>query len=577
MKYKNLLLATTLAFGSVMAPAVNLMNATPVFAEGENATNPVITINGKIDNANYTAYQLFKAETNGDTAADLDPNVPLTKIEWGADVDEEKFIAAVNSVTGSNLASNATASDVAEALEGISDTKTRQLADLAFGTNGYITGTGTASVTDPSNAKKATITVPSKGYYLINETTNSSDLQFANTILKVVTKNREITTKDSTKPTSEKKVHENVKDTTDITVKNSSTDQNGKVYNDTADASIGDDVDFVIYVTIPQGLSSYSDYVMTVKDVMEQGLTFNKDLKIYRATKTGDVITKGTELTDQLNELDGTNTSGDLGFVYKFDAVAEIAKNLIAEGDTLIFEFSAELNSSAVIGSTGNKNSSQLGWAGNRNEVSGGGHDEADTPWDNVLVFTYKLDGNKFDGNNEATKLEGAEFILQAKDGEHSGLYAVITDGKISGWTDVKNSASKMTSSADGKFGVTGLDDGTYDLIEVKAPTGYNLLETPITFTISADTSNGKDTVDTGTLTDEKRGQLVNLDIEIDDSTSDGDIPTGTVGTNVPNHKGSTLPETGGMGTTMLYTVGGVLVAGAAVLMVTNKRMRKED
>lgn len=135
--------------------------------------------------------------------------------------------------------------------------------------------------------------------------------------------------------------------------------------------------------------------------------------------------------------------------------------------------------------------------------------------------------------------------------------YAVVdANNKITGWTTEgvkpeegadasKTYASVFTTPASGKFTITGLDSDTYYLEEIVAPAGYNLLKAPITVTVKND----------GTVTY-------------------GDNSTGEV--RVLNSTGTELPSTGGMGTTIFYVLGGVLMAGAFVLLVVRKRMRTE-
>lgn len=130
-------------------------------------------------------------------------------------------------------------------------------------------------------------------------------------------------------------------------------------------------------------------------------------------------------------------------------------------------------------------------------------------------------------------------------------------DGKIAAESWPANTV--LTSNADGLFTVTGLDVGTYMLREIVAPTGYNLLKSDITATIAAD-NDGKTT-------------LTALPVTVGNTTSDGYIETGVVNVTVQNKKGTTQPETGGIGTTIIYTVGGILVLVVVVQLVTKKRM----
>ena len=107
------------------------------------------------------------------------------------------------------------------------------------------------------------------------------------------------------------------------------------------------------------------------------------------------------------------------------------------------------------------------------------------------------------------------------------------------------------------------MDAGTYELYETKAPGGYNKLKDPIKIVITATLDKTED-----------NPALTALTIKVDDSAAeDGDVTKGTVSTTVTNNSGATLPETGGVGTTLFYIIGGVLMVGAAVLLVTRKRM----
>ena len=108
------------------------------------------------------------------------------------------------------------------------------------------------------------------------------------------------------------------------------------------------------------------------------------------------------------------------------------------------------------------------------------------------------------------------------------------------------------------QFVWTGLDDGDYKLVETTTPAGYNTID-PIEFTITAE----HDVLsDNPALKDLDGGDLFT-----------GEVSTGALSADVENRTGATLPETGGMGTTLFYVIGATLAIGAAVVMVTRKRM----
>ena len=237
-------------------------------------------------------------------------------------------------------------------------------------------------------------------------------------------------------------------------------------------------------------------------------------------------------------------------------------------------EYTAELLSTAVIGDTGNKNEVYLEYANDPNATSDGA--TSNTKTDEVLVFTYALDVTKVDGKDGTTKLANAEFVLLSSDKTKA---AKVSNGKLVEWVTVPavvngiipySDGTKLTSGSDGKFVIAGLDAGSYYLRETKAPAGYNLLGNDIGITITA-------TLDKS----ENNPSLTALEIIVrEDKTgavateSIGAVTTGIVSTCVENIAGARLPDTGGIGTTIFYIAGSMLVLTAAGLPVTRKRRK---
>lgn len=152
---------------------------------------------------------------------------------------------------------------------------------------------------------------------------------------------------------------------------------------------------------------------------------------------------------------------------------------------------------------------------------------------------------------------------------EGSGTEGAIT---YEDWTSY-NETNKviLTSNDDGLFQVIGLDDGTYKLREIQAPDGFNLLPNDVEVVITADTNNGQDW--TSGMASEA---LTDLNVTADKEPGNGQAITGIAAITIENNKGATLPETGGMGTTVFYVLGGILAVGAGVLLVARRRMRGE-
>ena len=111
-----------------------------------------------------------------------------------------------------------------------------------------------------------------------------------------------------------------------------------------------------------------------------------------------------------------------------------------------------------------------------------------------------------------------------------------------------------------GEVTIDGLATGTYYLTETKAPDGYNKLTEPVTVIITAITDAENNTTDNNNVMDKADGN------PLTDKTL-----------KVANLSGGLLPSTGGIGTTIFYVVGGVLVVGAAILLMTRKRVRDEE
>ena len=393
-----------------------------------------------------------------------------------------------------------------EVAAGLTSTNAQVFADGLASTNaqafadGLTLGTPIATSTAVDAGGSYSFSNLEAGYYLVKDVAKSQNgvESGASTlyILKVVG----IVTAETklSVPTVEKKV----KDINDTTGEKSD-------WVDTADHDINDKVPFQLTGTLPSNYEQYSTYKYVFHDELSAGLTFNADsVKVFVEDKQ---ISSGYT-------VDTTN-----GITITFDNLKNVTKS---KDSKIVVEYTATLNENAVIGSGGNPNEVYLEYSNNPN--IGGEGETGKTPKDKVIVFTYKTIINKVD--QDKNPLAGANFKLEKKVGEE--------------FVEV----DRLTISEDKtSFSFNGLDDGTYRLTETETPNGYNTIE-PIEFTISAEHSDQTLSLGTVTGTDTK---------EVNPATFTSD--NGTLTTDIVNKAGVTLPSTGGMGTTLLYTVGGVL------------------
>lgn len=386
------------------------------------------------------------------------------------------------------------------------------------------------------------------GYYLIKDADNSyNDKHDAYTQFIVEVAGKVIFQPKTDYPTVEKKVKENSKET-------GTTGDYGEKYNDVADYSIGDAVPFKLIGSVPD-MSQYStSYKYTFHDTLANSLKApdKADVKVYMSSnKAGSgkqditsnftVTVSGQEITvhtEDLKAIDG-----------------------ISAGKYILVEYSAVLNSNAAINNDnvadtdkGNINKVYLTYSNNpRNESEAG-----KTPEDTVIVFTYKIEATKVDGET-SKELQGVTFRIYKMSGDDK-LYAQVAEGKLKDWITTADDNCVLTSGKDGKFSLAGLDDGTYFIEEINPLPGYNSID-PVEIQVNGKTNNGQDG-------NGATSELTSVTFTVGGKTENA--------ITIVNNAGTTLPSTGGMGTTVFYVVGGGLMAVAVVLLVTKKRMENK-
>ena len=530
-KLASLLLALALAFAL----------AVPAFAAGETYS---ITINNATPGHTYEAYQIFTGdlhETTTGVGESATTTKVLSNIVWGSGISEDGKTALQNKY---DTAATKSAAGVAKALT------TGNAVQFAKDAAGFLTTTKVDSGYSATN-KNYVISGLAAGYYLVKDKdgslTDDADA-YTEYIVKVVS-NTTATPKSSV-PQVEKKVE----DTNDSTGETSG-------WQDSADYGIGDSVPFQLKATLANNVSSYTTYKVVFHDTLSAGLTYNNDAVV----KVG-----GTVVFDA---KDGTKTKAGVSVTCEGNAltvtIEDVKTNDIGGNNNSIVtvDYTATLNDKAVVGSAGNSNKVKLEYSNNPNKSGTGGDNETgNTPEDTVIVFTYKVIINKVDGSQNA--LTGAEFTLEK--------YYKGTKPDGATFEEVKNDDNTVVGywkpiavvkNADGTtFTFAGLDDGDYRLTETKTPAGYNTIA-PIEFTINAqhDIENANPSMSSLSGTASKN-----------EITFTPNLIEGSLSSDVINNAGATLPETGGMGTTVFYVLGGVLVVGAVVLLITKKRMGAE-
>lgn len=242
---------------------------------------------------------------------------------------------------------------------------------------------------------------------------------------------------------------------------------------------------------------------------------------------------------------ESTIHAGNTGFALRKNRTLQGIDGVTLNKDTkVVVTYSAKLNENAVIGSAGNPNRVYLTYSNNPNK--GGEGDTGKTPDDKNIVFTYKTVVNKVEMVDQDKKpLKGAAFKLEKKQSDET-------------YKEVKS----FTAGDDTTFTFTGLDDGDYRLTEITTPAGYNTIK-PIDFTITA-------THDT----ESEDPQLLTLSGKATTGEANfaSDTNAGSLTTDVVNKKGSTLPSTGGIGTTIFYVAGCAMVVLAGVMITARKK-----
>ena len=369
----------------------------------------------------------------------------------------------------------------------------------------------TASL-QPVTAKSTTVTFENLplGYYLVDSSTGA--------LCSLNTTDTDVTIEEkNAAPTVEKKVQEDSKI--------GATDE----YGESNTADIGQTVNFKTTITAQAGAQNY-----VLHDKMDKGLTFSGSVSVTKGNQTF------TTPTDY-NLVVSTPTAIEDGCTFEIVFTSDFCNKLKA-GDEIVVTYSATLNEEAVIARDGNKNETWLKYG----DSSVTTHKTTTTKTYEIPVFKY----TKKTAENK-TGLPYAEFTLSKNtDGTNPIKLVDITNGAAEGKyrvakTGEATTTDKVITPATGKFTIQGLDADIYYLTETKQPDGYNKLSKAVKIVI-----------------DEKEN------ITVDDKTPSTEL------VEVENKSGSILPSTGGMGTTLFYIFGAILVIGSGVVLITKKRMK---
>ena len=549
------------------------------------AENYSITIHNDKTGHTYEAYQIFAGTVSSDAATDGEAEGPmLGDITWGSGVDDARYAellaalkadATIGAFEGMEDAADAAA--VAAALDGATAETAAAFADVV---SDYLAETPTGDTNTMTGGTYVIEGLPA-GYYLVKDKDDTLDgtADTATDYIVQVLGNVAMEPKDSGIPTVLKKVYDE-----EFAV-NDEEGTYGTGYNDVADWDIGDRVPFKLIAAVPQNIDSYEEYTFIFHDTLSAGLTLDPEsLHVYVTETTNANINEFLPQNEDLYDVSDVDVDGS--FTVTIPNIKALNSHDHA-ANFIIVAYDAILNANAEIGLDGNPNSVSLEFS---NDPNGDGLGR--TAEDTVIVFTYELDGTKVDGKTQAA-LQNAKFVLL--NGAKTEA-AMVVDGKVKEWVKVATEAAAddvqmpetyegwlelnqqhngliLTSAEGGTFKIAGLDDGTYFLREIQAPNGYNLLEEDVQLVITATTANGQDW-NSGIATDALKGLTITVD---NGAAQNGDLDTGIVEVTVENNRGATLPETGGMGTTLFYIIGGLLVVGAGILLVVRIRMKAHN
>ena len=547
----------------VIALAMVMAMGLTAFAE-EAPTYTITITKDSTDKADHTygAYQIFKgdlAEENGKKT--------LSNIQWGDNVTSATAITELNKIEAfSDLPADASAATVAKAIADANLTNdsagAKAIAD-AFA----------AAVTSPkktvniaADKTSGEITGLAAGYYLVKDTAAVSG-EGASTryILEVVSDVR--VTEKANVPSVTKKVKEKI-DTTNATTN----------WKDAADYDIGDEIDYKLEGTLPSEFAVFKKYtVYKFTDELSAGLTYKADsAKVVLNTENGTDIT----------ELFDISVSGQILTVSLKNGKDLRADNRFTKDSKIIVLYKATLNENAERGSEGNPNEVKLEFSNNPNWNDEGTPESGETPKDKVIVFTYEIKALKVEPTSDAaitqedydalTDTEKANYVkvgekyqkTQALNGAGFTLYKNVNGNYEAVGEEIKNKTT---------FEFKGTDAGKYKLVETTVPTGYNKAEDiEIEVTATYDTDSADPKLTDLRVTPETAGFVVESTNTTTGEGADAVTTTtysGVISGKVLNQKGATLPSTGGMGTTLFYVFGAVLVLGAGVVLISRRRM----
>lgn len=594
MKQLKKFVSVLLALVMVLAMAI------PVFAAGEYTitvknTKESISIDGK----EYSAYKLF----------DVTYNEAKTAYSYTVASEFEKFTYTASdgkTYSGDNLVAY-----VGKQQNNSAELDAIAKAALKYTEDNKIRAKGKAT----ADGEQAVIQLNEAGYYLVTGEAQAKDETKTDVVAAC-----SLTTTD---PTAEVNVKADVPTVDKKIIEKDENGEETKVKNN--NAAIGDTVQFEVTSKVPD-MTGYEKYYFVVNDTLSKGLDFNDDITITIGGKTLTEETYYTEEDAKNGSIPADKEVGDVKqegdyivtTTKKDDGTTSIEivfKNFIQykdkKGQPIVITYSATVNNDAVIGTAGNKNEVTVTYSNDPNIKDDGTPGNPDKPKDGSPVgetpesetYTYVTDIKLIKVDPQGNRLTGAEFKLEGKKlntvlvrtdvytEDANGTYWKLKDGSYTtddpdaegmDRTKYESTTTKYTKTvqtttvvkeenvtytgtvgADGVLRFEGLSAGTYTITEIKAPDGYNLLKDPITVTIgfTAPTAPSTDCAWTYTWNTGTNGNNVK-----------GSNNTVTI----VNQTGSELPSTGGRGTTVFYVLGSILVIGAAILLVTKRRMNVE-